>query len=337
MSAFSRASRKFRLPQYSLDSSVTLALPSEEFSSDIYRATLPHPPTGRLDAQGLRRRIEYGEAVGAMNQHRRNISPRLMNFINMVKENCKKVLTMRSGKEKREALKMLEIEDGMLQSRYEEVHGVDGLCAALMDSVHAMMEIRFRIEYGDYLAYRLSHLKESRMQDLLWKREHLDWQEVAKKIREEKKAEEKWLDRRIGPRVTVELWKEPHPPSPVLDDVAEAARMLHLSEEQIVYEIFQYATRNEYCHSGVKKLIDTCEWSELAEQIAHDKAALNAMYQERPRDQLNMRDAIVRVQEEFFTYCFYERDKVVYAINESARKKQQDRAERIAAKMDARD
>ena len=48
-----------------------------------------------------------------------------------------------------------------------------------------MAELRLKAEYGDYLAYTCTALKGEGMNDLIWKTEKLDWQAVAKQIREE--------------------------------------------------------------------------------------------------------------------------------------------------------
>lgn len=61
------------------------------------------------------------------------------------------------------------------QSRYDKIHGDDGLCCALVKLFHAMAEIRMKVEYGDYLAYAYSILKTESMNDLARKIDRLDW------------------------------------------------------------------------------------------------------------------------------------------------------------------
>ena len=75
-----------------------------------------------------------------------------------------------------------------MQSRYDKVHGDDGLCHALVELFNAMAEIRMKAEYGDDLAYTCAALKTESMNDLAWKIDRRDWQEVAQQIEKEEKT-----------------------------------------------------------------------------------------------------------------------------------------------------
>ena len=60
----------------------------------------------------------------------------------------------------------VKILDDEMQSRYDRLHGEDGLCCALIEGFHAMTEMRMKAEYGDYLAYTCSALKAEGMSDM---------------------------------------------------------------------------------------------------------------------------------------------------------------------------
>ena len=112
-------------------------------------------------------------------------------------------------------MKELEILDAEIQSRYDKIHGTNGLCVALVDIIDVMAKLRLKGEYGDYLAYTCTALKGEGMNDLIWKTEKLDWQAVAKQIRAEETTQADRKARGLSPA-----------PTPYLDDVAKAATRL---------------------------------------------------------------------------------------------------------------
>ena len=59
-------------------------------------------------------------------------------------------------------IKRVEVLDGEMWSRYEKIHGKDGLCSALVDIFNVRAELRLKAEYGDYLVYTRSALKGGR-------------------------------------------------------------------------------------------------------------------------------------------------------------------------------
>ena len=50
-----------------------------------------------------------------------------------------------------------------------------------------MAELRMMVEYGDYLAYTRAALKGQGMDDMIWKVDKLDWQDVGDRILYEEK------------------------------------------------------------------------------------------------------------------------------------------------------
>ena len=75
--------------------------------------------------------------------------------------------------------KEVEILDDEMLSRYDKIHGQDGLCFALVEIFNVMAELRLKAEYGDYLAYTCTALRGGGMNDMIWKIEKLDWQAVG--------------------------------------------------------------------------------------------------------------------------------------------------------------
>ncbi len=71
-------------------------------------------------------------------------------------------------------VKEVEILDDEIQSRYEKIHGKNGLCFALVEIFNVMAELRLKAEYGDYLAYTCTALKGEEMNDMIWKIKKLD-------------------------------------------------------------------------------------------------------------------------------------------------------------------
>ena len=173
---------------------------------------------------------------------------------------------------RKQMTKEVDILDGEMQSRYDEIHGHDGLCHALVELFDAMVEIRMKAEYGDYLAYTCAALRKESMSDLVWKIDKRDWQEVARQIEKEERTKAQQEARRLAIS-----------PTPYLDDLTKAATRLGYDYSLIRYQIRAYAERNEFCHSGIKGMIDHAEVQELAERIVEDKRALGVIFQGRPQ------------------------------------------------------
>ena len=84
-----------------------------------------------------------------------------MAFINWWKERCVAMLHATLFIKKKMA-KGVEILDNEMQSRYDKIHGNEGLCHTEVELFNAMAERRMKAEYGDYLAYTCSALKKGK-------------------------------------------------------------------------------------------------------------------------------------------------------------------------------
>lgn len=213
----------------------------------------------------------------------------------------------------------VQILDDEMSSRYEKIHGNNGLCHTLVEQFNAMAELRMMAEYGDYLAYTCSALKANTMDDMIWKVEKLDWQAVAEKIKnEEATLEEEKLCKRV---------KSPSPmsPTPYLNDIAKAADRLGYEVEVVRYQILAYAERNKFCHSGLKAMIEHGDFQHLAERIMEDKRALGYIYRGRPSAQIEMRKMIKFVEKEWFLKLFIDATRngrrVEFLLSDKAVKK----------------
>ena len=190
---------------------------------------------------------------------------------------------------RRKMEKEIDILDGEMQSRYDKIHGDDGLCCALVGLFYAMSEIRMKVEYGDYLAYACVSLTTESMNDLAWKIDRLDWQEVAERIEKEEATKAEQKARRIALS-----------PTPYLDDIAKAATRLGHDFDLVRYQILAYAERNNFCHGGLKAMIDLGHFQELAKRLVEDKKALEVIFQGKSHDQIQMRAVIKTVEKEWF-------------------------------------
>ena len=211
-----------------------------------------------------------------------------MGFISWWKERCTAMLNAAPFLRKKMA-KEIDILDGEMQSRYDKIHSDDGLCSALVELFNAMAEIRMKAEYGDYLAYACADLKTECLNDLAWKIDRLDWQEVAERIEMEEATKAEQEARRIALS-----------PTPYLDDVAKAAARLGHDFDLVRYQILAYAERNNFCHGGLKAMIDSGHFQELAERLVEDKKALGVIFQGKPQDQIQMRAVIKTIEKEWF-------------------------------------
>ena len=194
---------------------------------------------------------------------------------------------------KKKIAKEVEILDDEMSSRYEKIHGNDGLCHTLVELFNAMAELRMMAEYGDYLAYTCSALKTEGMNDLIWKMEKLDWQAVAEKIKKEETTLAEERDRGL-----------PVSPTPYLDDVAKAAYRLGYEVDLVRYQMLAYAERNNFCHSGIKAMIHHGHFQILAERIMQDKRSLEVIFRGRPSAQIEMRKVIKIVEKEWFVWVY---------------------------------
>ena len=305
------------LPQS--DDSIRIFRPSEPHKP--YRPAIPPPPRGApFDIAGFKVRINYCENIRA----RRKISPRTMGFIQNIKYQCANLLQGKGSKKDREAqINKLRIDEDMLHSRFDEVRGPWGLCEMLIRNAALIADVRLKVEYGDHLAISLTKLKEERFGGFQWKLDpRLDWVDVAEILTKEKEQRDRFLD-------SANLRR---PETPWLDDIHKAANKLGVSEDQLIYEITWYAKRNEFCHSGIKRMIEETDWGNLANRIIMDNMSLCAMYQGRPQEQIKMRNCIAGIEREWFRVCYLHNGAPKYILTEKglekeARRGRQQRAE----------
>ena len=179
-----------------------------------------------------------------------------------------------------------------------EIHGPNGLRELLIQSCNAMAEERLLLDYGDYLAVPCDKLTGPQFQPASRNVEKLNWVEVAAKI----KAEELALCRYkegipFSPMLTI------RPPTPFLDCVSDAATWLKSSEDQVLFEIKQYAARNEGCYIGVRKMIEEGRFLDLAERYLRDEISLERAFEGRPGEQILLRKVIHDIRVEWFLFA----------------------------------
>ena len=118
---------------------------------------------------------------------------------------------------------------------------------------------------------------------------------MSNKLDEEHKELESFEVRKFFPG------KE-RPDTPLMDDTYNAALMLNMSPAELRWEIKTYVYRNLIVHNNTKCLVDSCNWSTLAERICKDLATLHRVYPGREADQTALRGAIKAFQKQFFVY-----------------------------------
>lgn len=183
-----------------------------------------------------------------------------------------------------------EILDDEMQSRYDRIHGEDGLCPALVEIFNAMAELRMKAEYEDYLTYACTALKGENKKDIIWKTERLDWQAIVKRILEEESTLAKENLRHLA--IT---------PTPYLNDIFKAANRLGCEISMVRYQVVAYAERNNFCHSAIKAMVQNGDFQELAERVMEDKKALDVIFRDRPHAPKEMRGLIKMVKREWFS------------------------------------
>ncbi|KAM0796658.1 hypothetical protein BDR22DRAFT_892978 [Usnea florida] len=297
------------MPEKPPSSSLPIHAPSDRHQANPYNPPFRGPPSGPLDSAGLKARIEYGNKL----RKNRDITPRTMRFIQWWKDRCAAMLEA-APFHKKKIQKEVEILDDEMASRYEKIHGHEGLCHTLVEQFNAMAEIRMMTEYGDYLAYTYSGLKAEEMNDMIRKIDKLDWQAVAETIKQEEDTLADEKRRRVDTS-----------PTPYLDEIAKAANGLGYQVDMIRYQILAYADRNNFCHSGLKVMIQEGLFQQLAERIMEDKRALVNIFRGEPSAQIEIRKMIKFVEKEWFVNLWvHDTNKgkdILYLPSEKALKK----------------
>ena len=169
-----------------------------------------------------------------------------------------------------------------------------------------------KVEYGDYLALACNRHKGEDMARMKWKIDKLNWQEMAIKMRKEEEVQKEERKRQLTEST----------PTPFIDDVCEAARILGCNSRFIRFHILEYAERNNFCHSGIEDMIDQGSFAELVETIYEDKKNLAMLFQGRPEKCSRMLETISLVEKEWFvTIHCNARDRTVGIPTEKLEKK----------------
>ncbi|KAI9714150.1 MAG: hypothetical protein M1812_006478 [Candelaria pacifica] len=323
MSAFSSISRRFRFP--ASQDEIDMPVPA---NPQGYTSPFPRAPQGGWDAEGLRARIGYHRAITKV----RDISPRLRMFVNKLKEDCDLLLNGKCKKGAREEmLRNVKINQDMLESKMEEVHGKSGLCDAITQSLELVAEVRLRTDYGDYMAISLAPYQTPDFDEYFWRFPNKkDWQAVSAALDEERKRMQEYHRRK---QVAVGLVERPE--TPLMNDIEKAAEERNTTAEQFAFEIQAYAARNSYCHSGIKRLIDECKWHDLAERVLEDQATLNWVYRNKVNERNEMRRCIQTTENAWFDYCYRTPDGgLEYQQNAKAITKSNERQVRLRREVE---
>lgn len=169
-------------------------------------------------------------------------------------------------------------------------------CRKLLDQLYnctqAIMEYRLVQDYGDYLAKNLNILKQppsrkEELKELLFHKGKILWTEISDRIREE--------ERKLA---YAERCETERPQRPWMMNAMEIAKLIDVSEDQIIWEVHEYARRNRICHNGIDSLITAQDWTGTAKMILKDIKTLNLVYGKQiPANRERMRSAINRLRD----------------------------------------
>lgn len=98
-----------------------------------------------------------------------------------------------------------------------------------MRNASKMVEIRFFLQYGDYLAESLRRLRGSNFEETIWKRESLNWCKVARHLDFEDQKHDEYCD----------IWRRKNHAMPdlkVSTDVSAAVRFTGTSPADLRWE-----------------------------------------------------------------------------------------------------
>lgn len=314
--SFRSVTLPFFLPDHDANRSgrILVPRPSDPYQSGIYQAPFPRPPSSVPDAEGLEETENWASKI--CKKHYRDISPRVYSFVQSIRDKCRAASQKTTSKSKRQELQhTICIKRDMFSSRWDTVHGIEGLCATLCQSIYAITEMRLKIEYGDNLAESLKELKKDQFDEairgkaLFW-RANSDWQRTVEILNDELQAIS-----RTQNNIRLGFLDDPIPATPCLDDIRQAATKLGIDAAHILFEIRSYAT----CHAGIKGMIQGCQWQKLAEQICRDKKCLSKVFEGRTEAQVRMRVRIGKIESMWFDGCWMdESGQVICRISAAA-------------------
>ena len=261
------------------------------------------------------------ESMTRRTQKDRIISPNLHESIQKMKRNCQHALNWNRRSKAYEAL----MKDRQISNTKSLSTSEKNIYDSLIDSIRAMLELRLKFEYRDYLAVNCASLEETQLQTDLWREgERLDWITVSEILDKEtaliREREKEW-------------WTpDPQPSVPWLRDLETVANQLGTKSELLIFEIQFFARHSKIDRpSSVNDLLRGCNFEALARQICKDKHALNKLYPISSTNAKNMRSAIERLEGNWFN-MIHEDYPFTYFANKQAMIKSQ----ALRRKLDAR-
>lgn len=267
------------------------------------------------------------ESMTRRTQKERIFSPNLPESIQKMKRNCQHALNRNRRSKAYETL----MKDRQISNTKSLSTSEKDVCDSLINSIRAMLELRLKFEYRDYLAVNCASLEETQCQTDLWREgERLDWITVSDILDKEtaliREREKEW-------------WaSDPQPSVPWLRDLETAANQLGTQSEFLIFEVQFYAKHSKIDQpSSVNDLLRCCNFEALARQICKDKQALNKMYPIPSTNAKNMRSAIERLERSWFNLILEDYPFTYFANKQAMIKSQASRRKldaRLVADMD---
>ncbi|KAF4539598.1 Radical SAM protein [Lasiodiplodia theobromae] len=153
----SRQDTDFELPD---EDGVTLTVPRQRPKRPRHQAPIPPPPTATDSKTHLESIIQHCDNMFHLGKQKaRKISPATVQFFSKIKRNARELLKPSKKldkKERKQALKNLEVNMKYARGQWEQVHD------QLKNSAFMLMEYRVYQDYGDYLAKNLNVITTGR-------------------------------------------------------------------------------------------------------------------------------------------------------------------------------
>ena len=205
-----------------------------------------------------------------------------------------------------------------------------GLVKAIQDFADATDEVRIYLEYWDILAVNLGNLRSTLNIPRCLKRPNT-WQDIDRILREEEQATTWTTESSAGGDGS----KAPQPSNPVCDAVRAAAKAAGKDPRQVRWEIGAYAARCGYAHNGVANLIESKEWTLLAQKIYRDLAWLKRSTKEldwKSRDaRSHMISALTSMKDDYYVHVGAESYQLLPKLQEEEKRRELEEEARAAA------
>lgn len=183
----------------------------------------------------------------------------------------------------------------------EETFEHRGLPRILTRSIDAIIADRLIEDYGNYMAPNT--LQTGSFDGKLWTScSDESWQDILQKVEVEIENKSAWRQVQDSGFYSSRDndFKNPAPCTPFTKILKMAALEVHMTLEQMIFEIQDYLSRKQPSHMGVRQFIKTCSWAELARRLIQDKEIAELIFRTRPNEGSALKKAISEIENRWF-------------------------------------